>query len=309
MLTTKNIQKITYGIVGTILVLYMLTSLLGPVDPATTAKYKITDMQLRLMTLPMLLVIAGIWVTIAYGFAHFKRYALLIKDSVDGKGINTIADGLGVVALQIVLSGALTTLSTIESVKSALGGKAGLRYITTYIAVVFSVVAYYLIWKGAKQLMDTLPERERASSSFSTLAIVLVISVVYLGLLAVNYPPSSSPDSVYSQMSLAQAVATVGLPYIISWFFAVSAASLLSYYKNHVKGTIYKAALRFFVIGLYIIVICSIFSQLLGIASGRLESWSLAPLLGLVYVFVAAIGVGYFYVASSAKKLRKIEEL
>lgn len=310
MFTAKNIQKNVYWVFAVFVVAYIAIGLFGPMDQKVLDTYNISALQLRVFTLPLLAMITGIWACTAYGFAHFKHYALLIKKTPEGSGINTIANSLGLFAFQLVLSGIFSTAASFESVKRAVGGESGALLISTYFGVFVSLITFFLVKQGATQLITTIEGKKHAFRQNPwVLFCLFVVSAIYIGFMAASYPTTGTAESVYKHMPFLTALFTLGLPNLVTWFFAVSAAQMLSFYRLHVDGVIYSSAMNTLARGLYIIVGGSILSQILGTVGDSFENLTLAPLLVIVYLLVVAIGVGFLYIAQSAKKLRLIEEI
>jgi hypothetical protein len=303
----NNLQKKVYISLGVLIAIYIFASFFTPIDQQTLDTFHISAVQLRLIDLPALFIVAAIWTCTAYGFAHFKQYALLIKNSSDGKGINTLANGLGFIVLQLVVTGMFSSITAIQAVENGLGRVGNILVISTFLGLVLNIVSFYVLRMGAGQLVRTLKNAKPNNSNW--LIAFAAVSAVYLYLISNGYPPTSVTDSIYHHLSLPAALVLVGLGNIVSWYLALSAAFRLSYYQNHVQGVIYKSALRLFARGVYFIVGCSILAQILSTFTTALEDLELAPILVVLYILVAIIGAGFVFIAQSAKKLRKIEEL
>lgn len=307
MLTSFNIKKIVYGTFAVFVVIYFLSAFLSPVNTTALVKYSITEFQLRLLSASILLPLAGIWACAAYGFVHFKQYALSIKGSAYGKGTNSIANGLGIIALQLLVSGVFSVISSISTVRDALGGEGGVRIISTDLTLIFSLAAALVLYQGAVQLNASLAKPSKPRAPKKSAYVLIAVSVAYLAAIVQRYPTDGSTESVYEYVPLGAAIVGIGVPYIIIWTFYLLAARNLRHYRKHVKGPIYKEALGYLTTGVYIVLGSSVFVQLLGAFSEAFSDLKLWPLLVIVYLLVFAIGIGYLFIARAAAKLSKVE--
>ncbi len=104
-------------------------------------------------------------------------------------------------------------------------------------------------------------------------------------------------------------VSTIIVPYAYAWYMAFTASYNLRFYSTNVKGVVYRKSLRTLAAGINIVIINTILLQFLSAQTPRLNKLNLAPLLGLVYVLLISIGIGFAVVAIGAKKMKRIEEV
>ena len=307
MLNALNIKKIVYGTLAACVGLYLLQAFLSPLDPATLVKYNVSELQLRLLSATILLPVAVIWFCAAYGFVHFKLYALSIKGSARGKGTNTVANGLGLIALQLLVSGSFSSLSSIYAVKTALGGDRGVTLISTALTLVFTLFAAVVLNQGATQLNASISKRSKPKFVTDTFYLLSVVSIGFLIAVFLRYSGNDTTASIYDYLSPGAAIAFVGIPSIIVWNFYLLAGKNLHYFRQHVKGKIYRQSLHWLTTGIYMILISSVSVQLLGAFADLFANLKLVALLVIVYVLVAFIGVGFLCIARAATKLSTVE--
>ena len=307
MLNALNIKKIVYGTLAVFVGLYFLSAFLSPLDPETLVKYDVSELQLRLLTATILLPLVVIWFCAAYGFIHFKLYALSIKGSMRGKGTNTVANGLGIIALQLFVSGGFSSLTSIEAVKIALGGDKGVTLISAALTGVFALAAAVVLYQGAAQLNASLGKRKRPKFITDSFYLLAVISIGFLIAIVLRDTANQSVDSIYNYLSVWTALLFVGLPSILVWNFYLLAGKHLHYFREHVKGRVYKQTLHLLTTGVYLILGSSVMVQLLDTFAELFTNLRLVALLVIVYVLVAVIGVGYLCIARAATKLSTVE--
>jgi hypothetical protein len=307
MLNALNIKKIVYGTLTVFVGMYFLSAFLTPLDPATLVKYNVSELQLRLLSATILVPLVVIWFCAAYGFVHFKLYALSIKGSGRGKGTNTVANGLGIIAAQLFVSGGFSSLASIYAVKTALGGDKGVTLISSALTGVFALAAAIVLYRGAKQLNASLGKRSKPRLITDSFYLLTVISIGFLIAIVLRDSANQSVDSIYNYLSAWMALLLVGLPSIVVWNLYLLAGKNLHYFRGHVKGRVYKQTLHLLTTGVYLILGSSVMVQLLDTFGGLFANLRLVALLVIVYVLVAIIGVGYLCIARAATKLSTVE--
>jgi hypothetical protein len=307
MLNAINIKRIIYGILAVFIGLYFLSAFLAPLDPQTLVKYNVSELQLRLLSATVLVPLVIIWICAAYGFVHFKLYALSIKGSSQGKGTNTIANGLGIIAAQLLVTGGFSSLASLSAVRTALGGDKGITLISTVLSGVFALGAAAVLYKGARQLNASLSKRAKPKLITDSFYLLVVISIGFLIAIIVRDSMNESVDSVYTYLSSGMALLVVGIPSVIVWNFYLLAGKNLHYYRQHVKGRVYKQTLSLLTTGVYLILGSSVLVQLLSTFGELFANLRLVAILVIVYVLVAIIGVGYLCIARAATKLSTVE--
>jgi hypothetical protein len=287
--------------------IYICLALLLPSDPATLQKYNITQARAHLISLSVVLPLVSVWCSALYGFLRFKSYAMLVKDSEEGPSFNRLADGLMVLAFSLPVGGIIGSLLNFIAVRSTdLAPTATI--LRNYIALVFSLVAFMLIAKGAKGLALTLRSKAVLQYPRYSAIALIVLSSVFTWLIVTRPSSELSSDSIYFLPNWL-IILTLAIPYLFIWYKGTLAAYRLRLYKDKLKSRIYKQAFGDLATGIWVIVGLSIFLQLLTTFNARLSRLDLTPLLLLVYLLIVFYALGYGLVARGAKKLKKIEEV
>lgn len=221
MLNTLNIKKIVYGSFGVFVTLYFLSAFLSPVDQQTLDTYHISEFVMRLILVSVFIPLVVIWACAAYGFVHFKQYSLSIKGTPYGKGINTLANGLGIIVLQQLVSGMLSVVASIAVIKGALGGDTGIQVISSALDIGFSLAAILVVYQGARQLTGLLSKNKRLPLQSSSFYLLTAVSIGYIASVAICYVNGPPANSIYSHLSLGGTLALIVLPYIVTWNLAV----------------------------------------------------------------------------------------
>jgi hypothetical protein len=307
LINTINIKRLVYGSFAVFVVIYILSAFLSPVDGEALARYNINELQMRLLLTSILLPVVAIWACTAYGFVHFKQYALSIKGSAPGKGTNTIANGLGVIALQMIVSGSFSSVASNDSIKRALGGEGGVEIISTALAIIFALVSAFLLYLGASQLNASLAKPSKPKILTNSFYLLLAVNLAFLAVIVLGYPTNGTTESVYKYIPLSVAILGIWAPYFIVWTVYLLATKNLHHYRHHVKGKVYKKSLGLLATGVYFILGSSVLIQLLGAISEVFAEAKLLAILIIIYPLIVVLGLGYLFIARAATKLRGVE--
>lgn len=306
-----NLFKKYYSLLVVFISIYLLLTFLIPPDPAGLAKYNITELQSRLLSMSFVLPIVGIWFAAFYGFVNFKKYALSIKSSSDGKALERLVNGIGVMAVTMPLQSLIS--SSLNFI-----GRNNREFIpmftiaTNYISVAIVVTGFTLIMLGSKDLSKTVKTKTGLVSRFIEVGFLLVFGGLYAYLSLINpvrtIPNPHTGRATYFLPDLL-IFATIIVPYLYVWFSGFEAVINISAYQKNVAGIVYKKALKFLTLGIGSVIFSSVFLQFFVALSAGLADWGLAQLLSLIYVLLVVIAIGYVFIALGAKKLNRIEEL
>lgn len=93
------------------------------------------------------------------------------------------------------------------------------------------------------------------------------------------------------------------------WFYGFKAAYNIYQFRSTVPGSIYKKALGMLAAGILTITLSYILIRYLVSVSGFFDSASLQRILGIIYLLLFIIGLGYVLTALGSRKLKRIEEV
>jgi len=290
---------------------YLVVTFSTPPDPTVLERYGISAITERLLRVSIALPLIMIWWIAFYGFSSFKKYAFLIKGSADGKAHANIANGLAVLAIGLpisTLAGAGLRLITKTSPAFATAGSLLKHYLGLFIAV----VAFFLIGKGARQLLEISKQKPPLHNQ-RLLGFTFLAFGSFYAYLILNHSQSpanaSGIEGYVYHMPLWLVITTVILPYLYVWYKGLMAAFYIDFYKNSVSGKLYRNCLRFLAWGIGAVVISSVLLQYFGVLSEILLALNIKMLLVLIYALLVSIAVGYVLIAKGARKLQELEEV
>lgn len=267
-------------------------------------KYGLNRAEVIGLDLTILLPVLVIWWIAMGGVGQLQTYAAMIRDSVDGRAIGLVADGV----LWIVLSFILSTL--LSSVLPYLVNSTWLYpgvFVKNHLPMVLNLVGFVLVLVGARRLAHS--SGHRLSREY---LLIILLPYFILGMWFGSYSFLHLEHTVTAgvpNISLPGNLTffTLGLPSILTILIGVVAIAYLLDYREHVKGVIYRLALKDLVLGLGLILSFAAVLQVLLLAGSLIGSLNLAPLLLLIYVILAWYSVGFIYIRRGSRRLAKLE--
>lgn len=287
---------------------YIFLVLTASTDPAELERYHVTQMQVRLWSVALLVPIVAIWFGAFYGYSKFKNYADTIEDSADGQALQKLSKGLMVLAFSLptlALVGAIFSHISV-SAPEYLGPAVIVRQI---LNIGFPLLAFVIIGDAAGDLVSQLRRRKRSQQNNKPIIFtVIAASSIFTGFIVALADESARPTNIYSYPIWFVVFAAV-IPYLYMWYRGLAAAYNLNFYSKNVHGLIYKQAFNYLSAGLCAVIVVAIAPQMLTVLTPQLESLQFTSLVFFIYVLVAVYAVGYGLIAVGAKRLKRIEEV
>lgn len=272
-------------------------------------KYNLGSFQLSMLRISVVVPMLFIWSAILYSFLKLHDYSQKIIKSKDGVGFRFISNGIFFILLSSIVSSYLSLY--IQFVPGNQIFLRDLRILNNYIQVVFSLLSFYLIWKGSKKFVDMVNAGKKVNKQRPYVIFSLVlISLPYIYFVFQNSVRSfsSSPD-IISTYNLPDILIfpTIVLPYIISWWFGIMSVVNMSAFKEETKGVIYKSVLDKFYKGFLTVILLFISLQYFTQFSAFFTNAGLSLILVIIYVILLIDAVGFIFVARGTKSLNKLE--
>lgn len=280
-----------------------------PPDPAALERYKLTTTSARLLSLAVIVPYILVWLTALYGFVRVRSYALLVKDSPEGKSFGYMAAGLTVLAFSLPVTGIIS--STMGYFAQQNPDFMPTATITrNYLNLAFSMVTFILLFRAAEGFLLTFKSRSDKLLALPKFCVplLIVLSSMFTWFIAAR-PTNLEANSSSYFLPNWLLIFTIAIPYLFVWYMGSIVSYRLFVYMHKVKGRIYKQAFNELAKGTAVIVAASIFIQFVTTLSARVSRLKLTPILLLIYLLVILYGVGFGFVARGAQKLKKIEEV
>lgn len=287
--------------------LYMLLTIILPSDPATLQRYDMTHERAQLLKLAISIPLTLIWLAAFHGITKLQEYTDSINESKEGPWFSWLSRGLSVLVLGLPIVAAMGSyISYIRYTNPDL--LPGFTILRNYISLLFAMVAFLMIAKGAEGLMRTLKSKDIKASPRLGLIGAITLSSLYTWPLA-SQPHGANDETGSFFLPNVLILFTLVIPYVFVWCKGLIAAYHIYVYKNRVKGRIYKKGLSSLAQGITAIIVLSLFLQFLTTVSPRLRFLSLKPVILLIYTIIALTAVGYGLIAKGSRKLKQIEEV
>lgn len=289
-----------------LVIIYLLLLLIPQTEPSVLKQYNITQARAQGLLLTISIPTVFIWLIALYGVLRFQEYSDSVKDSREARSFSFLSKGLMLLVIGLPVAGISSRL--VGQVRYALPQLLpAFTIINNYMILLFSLIAFTLISRGADSLLQTIRvKRYRFSSQFG-LAGIIALSSLYTWLLVSSSNDKNGANSFYLPNLVL--ILTLAIPYLFIWCEGLAAAYNIYLYKKKVKGYIYKSALGSLAFGIASVVTLSISTQILTTLSVKLRGLDLSPLLLIIYTLVFLTAVGYGYIAKGSSQLKRIEEV
>lgn len=302
-------QRTYVGIFLFLVIVYIAGVLLLPTGADVLEKYQITQSQVRLINLAIVIPLVGIWLMALYGFLCLNNYASAVRESKEGKSFRLLAIGLMILAFSLPINSIFSTYINYFS-SNDIGLLVPLTITKNYINLAFSLAAFTVLSMGAVRLTQTFTKKSsRVSNATDRIAPFLIALSAIFAWLITSKPLNQGVNERSYYLPSWLLVLTIVIPYLLAWKAGIYATYHVYQYKNTVKGTMYKKAFTDLAKGIGVIIFVSIFIQLILTSAEQLSRLNLTPLLLFVYVLLLAYAVGFGFVARGAKKLKRFEDV
>lgn len=235
---------------------YVVLLIVIPPEARTLNKYNLTKEQARNLNLSVAVPYIAIWLTGLYGYLRLDAYTEKIKASPDGSAFSKLTRGLLILALTLPISAIIGNVDLYITNKHDNFLATG-TIINNYVNLVLALVAFWFIFRGAKQLYQLLPKFKIQTSDGGFLPALFALASTWYSYFTLTNPARQHPTALARTATYYLSdwllVVTIILPYIIMLYFGFSSVGYLLIYMRHVPGIIYKRALRYIANGLSLI--------------------------------------------------------
>ncbi|MDF2461321.1 MAG: hypothetical protein K0S68_724 [Candidatus Saccharibacteria bacterium] len=296
--------RYAYAAVVLAWLVYALLTLFAP--EISNRRFQLSDSALLLLRLTIIVPIHLIWLLAMRGAVAFKNYSALIAGGKESKAIDLIANGLLWTIGYLILNSVLSATTPFFAGTSVF---APLVIIRDHLAPFFSLIAFFLIYRGSHLLRDiagfTTWTRGTAwiVAAYSVFAFLFVLQFATAPILDGAAAGRTATSIVPHNILLF----TLIVPFLSAWFMGVAALINISKYARHVKGVLYRSALVNLVRGLIVVIGFSISLQLLNFSAKYLATLQIGAILLILYALMILYATGFFLVANGARKLAKLE--
>jgi hypothetical protein len=284
-------------------VAYFMLTMLAPVRSNT---YHLTALQIGLLQLTIVVPVLIIWVIALRGATRFHHYAAIIRDSPDGKALRLISIGLFFLILNFI------SQSLIGATRPYFVGTDFIYpsvFLRNQLPVALTLIAFGCILAGSRRLGQTSLHPLTKDRLLSTLLPYVLLSAIFAWWFYSNLQHVTTGGVPNYALPGKAPFYTLAVPYIISWLMGILAIAHIAEYTRHVKGIIYRKALRSLAHGISAVLAFSILLQMLSVATIFILHLSLTNVLILLYVLLFMYALGFVLIDRGARKLIQIENV
>lgn len=301
-----------YSLLAVVVLAYLATILFFPSDSAAVVQYHISDFQLRLLSLAVVVPAIAIWITAFYSLVKIGSYAARIKDMADGKAFLIIYKGLAITIIGLPLSALVSRLLSYFTERTALS-QAFTTIVNTHLTLAFYLFGFAFLAAGAWKLVRHVAKTSVPKMhTYGTAVALLVLSIVYFAVTLTNpsreIAVAPAPMAAYYMQDWL-IITTIVIPYIITWGLGFYATLWLHTFHKSIGGKIYRKALKRLNTGFFMVILTTILVQFLQSASTHIYGWTLGAIIAFVYLLLFIIALGYILIAIGAKDLNRLEEI
>jgi hypothetical protein len=189
--------------------------------------------------------------------------------------------------------------------------KRAVTIVTNYIYVVSSLIGFGVIHRASLANHQRKTGRPN-QNTFIVICLTAVIGLLWAALIFTNASrqisavPGAAPSFYINDWLI---VATIIIPTIVGWFFAVMSALILSDTGPTAVDERRRRQFSRLTIGIWLLLFgFIILNGILSIGAERFMSVGLSGVLIIIYVFVLAVLAAYWGISSSIKNLFLLEE-
>jgi len=305
------VAKRYYWLLAVLVILYIVSIFVLKTDSATLARYHISDVQLKFLSLTIIIPAFAIWLAAFYSIVNTGKYAQKIKNTPHGEGFGHLANGVVIIGLGLPITSIVGRLLTYAVQQNAVS-QAFSTIVSTHLTIVFYIVGFFFLYRGARLLAGSVRAKLSQRQVSGAIGALALISAFYAfatlsdpSRMAAHAPATTATYYMPDWLILL----TVIIPYIVIWALGFFTTLLLATYYQKVGGAIYRAALVKLNFGFFVVILALIILQFITTVTTNLSGWGLSALLLLVYLLLAVIAIGYVLIALGAKGLAKLEEV
>ena len=274
-----------------------------PPDPHSIHQLHTTASAYRLAVAALIIPYVLIWYAAFYAFGKLVEYSRHIKGTKDGAAFQKMSVGMGVLAFSLV----------VPTIVALILGNIAMHYpafkpvatiIDNYIAVFSGMIAFLLIYNGARLLLRTVSASIKKFDLRWHIPWFLLLAVVFSHLTIENQYRSHP-----YHISLWLLIVTFIVPYLYGWSVGLLSTYDLNVYAKAVRGSLYRRAIKQFANGIAVTILGSIAIQFTNITLAQRIDRSLGAVLLVDYGLLIIIAAGLALMALGTKKLKQIEEI
>jgi hypothetical protein len=290
--------------------IYAFLSFMTPASEAT-ARYGLTYAQLNLVRISYLVPNLLIWLLAGMAVVRLHKYTKLVKGSPESKSFDQIAEGLLLLFLALIIPPFLSLLTAYDP-----GDQVIQKLVTifrNYITIILYITSFWQLRQGSRALNQTIGLTTAAydGARKAVYGLVAILGTAYIYTIYQNQFRTESADPLIRSTYFLPdwlILASIIAPYIMIWLLGLLAIVNFREFSKTVTGVVYKKAFNNTANGLIAIISLSVSLQFLSQLAGFFGRARLSVILGIIYIILLVMAIGYFFIARGVRALTAIEE-
>ena len=296
-----------YKLVGLFLlfgICYVWLSLLNPSDRPVLETTHLSQAQIIILILAVVLPYVGIWLVGLIGYARLHNYAALIRSTNDGKTIRSLSAGILGVLISLPIMSITNTLTQVMHTQH-IGNPLVLRRVGMYAVIALLLWSFYTLMRSTNAMLLHI-KQPYLPLPRAIAVLMMLLGGLYIYFVLTN--PLFENGPVDGTLSPWLVMDTVVLPRLLAWYWGVHAVWNLYQYARIVPGKIYRLAFSYLALGVGVVTITIVLLQYLQ-AISAVAKLPIAMILLLVYVILVLASAGFMLLVRGGNELAKIEEV
>lgn len=297
----KRLTPMIWFVILTVIAVCLALGL--PPDPHAVHQLHTSAVAYRIAVAVLLVPYVLIWYASFYAFAKLQEYSRPLKKTKDGAAFHKIMVGMGTLSFTLIVPTIISLILNNIAVHHP-SFKAAATIIDNYVNLFPALLAFLLLYNGARQLVKTVRGTPRQLDLRWHAPWFLLLCVAFSHLTIENQYRGN-----HYHLSIWLLVITFVVPYLYAWMAGLLAAYDLRTYAKAVSGLLYQKAVRQFAYGIAVTIVGSTAIQFVNITIAQRLSKSLASVLLIDYGLLIIVAIGLILMALGTKKLKLIEEI
>ena len=288
---------------------------LGAVAPKTNNSSSVHLSKFLVVTLSVTLFVPYFltWLIAALGLYHFNQFYRVVRQKklANSQAFRYISWGLGFLIFDLITNSLYSSLRNLQPTNHH--RVVELTITGNYLHILLSLLAFGFLFQGARLLARS---SHYAVGVRSRMLPALVATLLFTALftIAVFSNPTrqvSTHSGQFATYYLSDLLIslTIIVPLAVTWFLGLQAALHTEQYVHSLTHPMWRLSIVRYFNGLLAVLGSAIILQgITMLGSQQLQTINVALLFVLVYLFIFAQAIGYLYIRSSAKRLRRLVE-
>lgn len=296
----KDYAWIFYAIILAFGVIYIYFTITTPTT-ASSERLGLVGLKKLIVQITFILPYIATWLFGTIAVVNLRRAQMRVQNTIVRSAYGHFAFGIACLVSAMILAAIMGQLRSYYQDNTSF--VMFVTILNNYIWALLPLFGFILLYRGARNLIVESGKRF-LDLDIMSIAVTLLLGTAYSFLVFTNSSRQVSLDpSIPATYYLPDVLifVTIIVPILATWFFGIRTAFMLE--KIDFEGKIQSDFARF-ENGIWLIIFALIILQaIISLGTERFYQIGLGPTLGLLYMFLIILVIGYSLLARVAKKL------